>query len=80
MKRVLAYAHFEATTAMRNGEQLLVAIILPALVLLGLGLSDVVDLSLQADQTRLDIVVPGVLGLAVLSSAFTSQATSWLAR
>lgn len=74
MSRILAYARFEATTAMRNGEQLLVAIILPALVLLGLGLSDVVDVDPAPGQTRLDVVVPGVLGLAILSSAFTSQA------
>lgn len=72
--RVAAYARFEATSALRNGEQVLVSILLPAMVLLGLGLVEVVDLTPPVGQTRLDVVVPGVLGLALLSSAFTSQA------
>lgn len=74
MSRVLAYARFEAVSALRNGEQLLISIILPALVLVGLGRSGVVELDLLPGQDRLDVVAPGVLGLAVLSSAFTSQA------
>ncbi|TGO04938.1 ABC transporter permease [Serinibacter arcticus] len=74
MNRVLTYARFEAVSALRNGEQLLISIILPALVLIGLGRSGVVELDLLPGQDRLDVVVPGVLGLAVLSSAFTSQA------
>ena len=69
---VLAYARFEAVTMLRNGEQLLVALILPALVLLSLGQSDIVGIDLAADQTRLDVVAPGVLGLAVASSGLTS--------
>jgi len=74
MSRVLTYARFEAVSALRNGEQLLISIILPALVLVGLGRSGVVELDLLPGQDRLDVVAPGVLGLAVLSSAFTSQA------
>ena len=34
--RVLAQARFEAVTLLRNGEQLLVAVLLPAAVLVGL--------------------------------------------
>lgn len=74
LARILAYARFEATSALRHGEQLLVSVVLPALVLVGLGLSDVVDVGAGAGQSRLDVVVPGVIGLALVSSAFTSQA------
>ncbi|PWD49970.1 ABC transporter [Serinibacter arcticus] len=74
MSRVLAYARFEALTMLRNGEQLLVALILPALVLGSLGRSDLVDIALAPGQDRLDVVAPGVLGLAIASSGLTSLA------
>ncbi|MEP7034991.1 MAG: ABC transporter permease [Dermatophilaceae bacterium] len=71
--RVLAQARFETGNLMRNGEQLLVAIVLPAMVLVGLALSDTPSLG---PGRRLDLAVPGVLALAVISSAFTAQAIS----
>lgn len=73
VSRALGYAQFEAIGLLRNGEQLLVAIVLPAAALLGLGVLTVVELPL-ADYARIDVVTPGVLGLAVVSSSFTSQA------
>ncbi len=69
--RVLAQARFEAGTLLRNGEQLLVALLLPALALAALVLGHVP--SLGAGR-RVDVAVPGVLALAVLSTAFTGQA------
>jgi len=71
--RVLAQTRFEATTLLRNGEQLLVAIVLPAMALVGLALSSTP--SLGAGR-RIDVAVPGVLALAVISTAFTGQAIS----
>lgn len=71
--RVLAQTRFEVGTLLRNGEQLLVSLILPALVLIGLSLTKVP--SLGAGR-RIDIVAPGVLALCVMSAAFTSQAIS----
>jgi ABC-2 type transport system permease protein len=71
--RVLAQARFETGNLMRNGEQLLVAIILPAMALVGLALSHSPSLG---PGRRIDLAVPGVLALAVISSAFTSQAIS----
>ncbi|MCA1781296.1 MAG: ABC transporter permease [Dermatophilaceae bacterium] len=70
--RVLASARFEATTVLRNGEQLLVSIVLPlmALVLLTYAPYPVLD------TPRIDVVTPGVLALAVVSTAFTGQAIS----
>lgn len=69
--RVRAQALFEARTLLANGEQLLVSILLPALALVGLHLSSAPSLG---PGRRIDLVVPGVLALAVVSTAFTGQA------
>lgn len=71
--RVLAQTRFETATLLRNGEQLLVAVVLPAMALVGLALSHSPSLGPGA---RIDVAVPGVLALAVISSAFTGQAIS----
>jgi ABC-2 type transport system permease protein len=72
--RVLAQTRFETGTLLRNGEQLLVALVLPAMALVGLALSQ--SPSLGPSARRIDIAVPGVLALAVISTAFTGQAIS----
>ncbi|MEP7194515.1 MAG: ABC transporter permease [Actinomycetota bacterium] len=72
-ERVLAQARFETGTLLRNGEQLLVAIVLPAMALVGLALSQTPSLG---PGLRIDVAVPGVLALAVISTAFTGQAIS----
>ena len=71
LERVLAQARFEVGTLLRNGEQLLVAVVLPVLVLVGLHATSVPSLG---PGRRIDVAVPGVLALCVISSAFTSQA------
>src|SRR5476649_166748 len=71
--RVLAQARFETGTLLRNGEQLLVAVVLPAMALVGLALSHSPSLG---PGRRIDLAVPGVLALAVISTAFTGQAIS----
>ncbi|AXG13271.1 ABC transporter permease [Intrasporangium calvum] len=70
-QRVVAQARFEIGTLLRNGEQLLVSLILPAMVLLGLRATSTPSLG---TGDRIDLAVPGVLALSVISSAFTSQA------
>ena len=72
-QRVLTQARFEATTLLRNGEQLLVSVVLPCAVLVGLVAAHSVPVG---EGRRIDLVVPGVLALCVLSSAFTGQAIS----
>lgn len=72
-QRVLSQARFETSTLLRNGEQLLVAIILPAMALVGLTVSSFPDLG---PGQRIDTAAPGVLALAVVSTAFTGQAIS----
>lgn len=69
--RVLAQARFEAGILLRNGEQLLISIILPVMTLVGLTLAPFPDLG---SGRRIDVVAPGVLGLVVMSTAFTGQA------
>ncbi len=72
-RRVAAQARFEAVTLLRNGEQLLVALVLPVLALVGLALTQTPDLG---PGRRIDVAVPGVLALAIVSTAFTGQAIS----
>lgn len=69
--RIRSQAAFDAATILRNGEQLLVTIVLPVLALVGLTLAPVPEF---AGESRVAGVVPGVFALAVLSSAFTGQA------
>ena len=70
-RRVVAQAVFETRAMLRNGEQLLVAVVLPAMVLVGLTYATFVPLG---QGRRIDLAVPGVLGLCVISSAFTGTA------
>lgn len=69
-QRVLAQARFEAGILLRNGEQLLVSLILPAMALGALIMTSYPDLA----EPRIAIIAPGVLALAVVSTAFTGQA------
>jgi ABC-2 type transport system permease protein len=71
LRRVLAQARFETGTLLRNGEQLLVALVLPVAVLVGVVRATAVPLG---DGSRVDLAVPGVFALCVISSAFTGQA------
>jgi len=73
VNRILAQTRFETGTLLRNGEQLLVALILPAMALVGLAMSQSPSLG---PGRRIDLAVPGVLALAVISTAFTGQAIS----
>jgi ABC-2 type transport system permease protein len=56
----------------RNGEQLLLTLVIPLMLLvLGTRSNDVVDLG---RGRPIDIITPGILALAVLSTSFTSLA------
>lgn len=69
--RVLAQARLETGTALRNGEQLVVTLVLPLLALVGVHVTGLLD---APGRSGLDVATPGVLALAVMSSAFTSTA------
>jgi ABC-2 type transport system permease protein len=70
-RRILAQAAFDTRMLLRNGEQLLLSLVLPLLLLVVLARTSVLPLPPGA---RLDELVPGVLAVAVLSTAFTGQA------
>lgn len=72
-RRVLAQARLDTALLLRNGEQLLLAMVLPVLLLVGLVLSGVPALQ-GVGAPRVDVLVPGTLALAVVSTAFTGQA------
>ncbi|HEY1971470.1 MAG TPA: ABC transporter permease [Pseudonocardia sp.] len=60
----------ELRLALRNGEQVLLTLLIPLALLVGLTLLNVVPLP----QPRVAMVAPGVFALAVMSTAFTGQA------
>jgi ABC-2 type transport system permease protein len=73
-RQVAAQARMESRLMLRNGEQLLLAIVIPVIVLVG-GVAGADRLGLDLDGRRtVDVLVPGVLALAVMSTAFTSTA------
>ena len=73
-RQVAAQARMEARLMLRNGEQLLLTIVIPVIVLVG-GVAGADRLGLDLEGHRaVDVLVPGVLALAVMSTAFTSIA------
>jgi ABC-2 type transport system permease protein len=70
-RMVRAQAAFETRLLLRNGEQLLLTVIIPTLLLVLFSTVDVVD---TGPGERVDFLAPGILALAVLSTAFTGQA------
>jgi ABC-2 type transport system permease protein len=72
-RMVRAQAGLDLRILLRNGEQLLLTLIIPVLLLLAFGKADLVNVGKIG---RLAFEVPGILALAVLSTAFTSQAIS----
>jgi len=72
-RQVLAQSAIETKLMLRNGEQLLLAIVIPVIVLVG-GVEAAQHIDLGLSQRPVDEFVPGVLALAVMSTAFTSLA------
>ncbi|WP_125615465.1 ABC transporter permease [Specibacter cremeus] len=70
VRRVLAQGVYEASTMLRNGEQLVLMIILPVLGLVALAVTPVLD---GFGTSRVNVAVPGILALCALSTAFTGQ-------
>ncbi|WP_434994409.1 ABC transporter permease [Arthrobacter sp. Ld5] len=68
--RVLRHGAYEALAMLRNGEQLVLAIVLPLLALTALVLTPLLD---AYGPSRIDVAAPGVLALCTMSTAFTGQ-------
>ena len=69
---IAAQARIESRLLLRNGEQLLLAVVIPLLVLVG-G-QEARGLLHLGPGRRIDVLTPGVLALALLSTGFTSVA------
>jgi ABC-2 type transport system permease protein len=68
---IAAQAALETRMLLRNGEQLLLTVIIPTLLLVLFGTVDIVD---TGEGEAVDFLAPGILALAVMSTAFTGQA------
>ncbi|MDX3074387.1 ABC transporter permease [Streptomyces sp. NPDC088354] len=66
-----AQTALETRMLLRNGEQLLLTVVIPTLLLVLFSTVDVVD---TGAGKAVDFLAPGVLALAVMSTAFTGQA------
>lgn len=73
-RMVLAQARIETTMLLRNGEQLLLTLIIPLVLLVLLAATDLVDVSAGSEGDRVPTAVAGVLTVAVMSTAFTGLA------
>ncbi|GHA82843.1 ABC transporter permease [Streptomyces chryseus] len=70
-RMIAAQTAFETKMLLRNGEQLLLTVIIPALLLVLFSSVDIID---TGAGPAVDFLAPGVLALAVMSTAFTGQA------
>lgn len=67
---IAAQTAMEAKLILRNGEQLLLTIAIPVALLVLFAKAPIANIP----KPRIDFMTPGVLGLAVMSTAFTGQA------
>lgn len=69
-RRILQQGRYETITMLRNGEQLILAVVLPLLALAGLTVTPLLD---GLGGSRVDVATPGILALCAMSTAFTGQ-------
>lgn len=70
-RMILSQAAYEVRAVLRNGEQLLLTLIIPVVLLTLFSATSLLDLG---PGERVGFLAPGVLALAVMSTAFTGQA------
>ena len=74
-RMLLAQAALEARLTLRRGESVLLTMVIPLVLLVGGATLPLVDLPGDDGRAaRLDFLVPGLLAVAVLATAFTGQA------
>ena len=72
--RMLAtHTALETKLLLRNGEQLLLLLVIPMMLLLLLSQLEIVELP---PGPRIDFLTPGLIALAIMSTAFTGQAVA----
>jgi len=69
-RMLFTQARIETMLALRNGEQVLLTLLIPLVLLVGLTLLKIIPMP----APRVDSVTPRVFALAIMSSAFTGQA------
>ncbi len=70
-KMIMSQAGLEFRILMRNGEQLLLTLIIPVLLLVGFSSEALINVG---RGSRIGFIAPGILALAVLSTSFTGLA------
>jgi ABC-2 type transport system permease protein len=70
-RMIAAQAALETRMLLRNGEQLLLTVVIPTLLLVLFSAVDIID---TGKGEAVDFLAPGILALAVMSTAFTGQA------
>ena len=68
---IISQAGLELRILLRNGEQLLLTLIIPVLLLVGFSSEALINVG---RGSRIGFIAPGVLALAVLSTSFTGLA------
>ena len=68
---ILAQTAMETRMLLRNGEQLTVTMVIPLALLAMFSLEPLVSVG---GGSRIDFLAPGIIALAIMSTAFTSQA------
>ncbi len=70
-KMIAAQAGLELRTLLRNGEQLLLTLIIPVLLLVVFSSESLISVG---RGSRIGFIAPGIVALAVMSTSFTSLA------
>jgi ABC-2 type transport system permease protein len=73
IQQVRAQSLIEAKLMLRNGEQLLLAVVIPVLALV-ISVISSKRLDLELNDAAIDVFTPGVIALAVMSTSFASLA------
>jgi ABC-2 type transport system permease protein len=68
-----AQTALETRLLLRNGEQLLLLLVIPMMLMLLLSQVEIVELPAGS---RIDFLAPGLIALAIMSTAFTGQAVA----
>ncbi|TNC23012.1 ABC transporter permease [Amycolatopsis alkalitolerans] len=73
-RMLLTHAKLETNLTLRNGEQILLTLLIPLVLLIGLTLLDILPTGDLGSVSKVDWITPRIFALAVMSSAFTGQA------
>ncbi|MFD2416127.1 ABC transporter permease [Amycolatopsis pigmentata] len=71
---LLAHAKVETILTLRNGEQILLTLLIPLALLIGLSKLNILATPELGNVSKVDWMTPRIFALAVMSSAFTGQA------